>query len=210
MQISLIFRSGFWLSLCLIAFGCSSVLGIEDARCDPKLPACKGTDALCNTYCNTVYSACVGELAQYTSLQNCQKVCANLPPGQVGDDMVNTVQCRLAQANLAAALSPQDKAIYCPGAGPGGNGLCGENCEGACTIITQACVGKYQVFMGDINACETSCQAIPDQHTFNSTDATMSEGNTVQCRIWHASAAAESNNLHCGHASGLSPCDEGN
>jgi hypothetical protein len=207
MQISLILRSPPWIFVCLIAIGCSSVLGIDKARCDPALAACQPGADLCNSYCTQVMASCTGDLAQYTSLHNCQAVCGRLPPGMVGDDQVNTVQCRLHQAQLAADLSQPDKAIACPGAGPGGNGLCGTNCEGACTIITQSCTGDNVQYNGDIASCEAECATLPDQETFNSTMMSMSEGTSVQCRLWHASAAAEAGFPHCRHAAGASPCN---
>lgn len=206
MQIKLIFRSGSWILACLVALGCSSVLGIDQASCDPNLPACQGAADLCNSYCTQVMTSCTGDLAQYTSLRNCQAVCSRLPHGTPGDSNVNSVQCRLTQAQLAADLSQPDQVIACPGAGPGGNGLCGGNCEGVCAIITQACTGDYQQYPND--DCLTQCTAVPDLNTFNTTMTSMSAGNTVQCRLWHASAAAEASFPHCGHAAGASPCDQ--
>ena len=207
MQVSFILRSSSWLLACACALGCSSVLGINDARCDPNLPACQTSTNLCTSYCNQVMASCVRDLAQYTSLRNCEAVCSRLPAGAVGDDKVNTVQCRIKQAQLAADLSQPDKVIACPGAGPGGNGLCGGNCEGACTIITESCTDNNLEYP-DLGSCETECQGITDQNTFNATMTSMSEGNTVQCRLWHASAAAEAAVPHCNHAAGASPCSD--
>ena len=201
-------RSIFWLLVSWGIAGCSGVLGIEQAHCDPKLAACQPGADLCTRYCTEVMAACTGDLAQYTSLRNCQAVCGRLPPGSPGDDQVNTVQCRRHQAELAADLSQPDKLIACPGAGPGGNDLCGDNCLAACTIITSSCTGNDVQYSGDMESCQTDCRAIPDLHTFNATMMSMSAGNSVQCRLWHSSAAAEASFPHCRHAAGASPCTD--
>lgn len=184
--------------------GCSSALGIEDARCDPALPEChdgKTSDAvqsspLCKEYCDSVLANCQGAFGVYVGRATCLSVCKLLPEGGVGDDHVNSVQCRLHQAQLAAEVD--EPAVHCPGAGPGGDALCGSNCDGLCTLLLGAC----QVYDSD-EACHADCRSIPDQHGFDISD---SAGNSVQCRLWHASAASQADVPHCVHASGSAPC----
>jgi hypothetical protein len=195
------------LLLAVAMVDCSGVLGIQDAQCDPNLPECQGTSALCTTYCSRIMAACKAKVAQYTSLRNCQAVCDRLPAGLPGDQKINTVQCRLAQVQLAEDLSGVDQSTSCVAAGPGGNGICGSNCEGVCAIIRQSCTGDDAQYGGDADICIRDCSAVRDEMTFNTTDADKSEGNSQQCRLWHANAAAQAPFPHCRHAAGASPCN---
>ena len=109
----------------LVASGCASVIGIEDATCDPTTEGCppaagtKVASPLCKQYCDTVMNACTGNNEQYTSMDACLSVCSFIPPG---DPSVvdNTVHCRLEVAQVAAT-SPEPYS-YCPAAGPSGYG----------------------------------------------------------------------------------------
>lgn len=200
-----------WLRLAGLAlvFGsvhCSSALGIDDATCDPGLAECQPRETsdaiqaspLCKQYCDAVLANCRGAFGVYVGRATCLSVCKLLPEGGVGDDRVNSVRCRLHQAELAAEID--EPAVHCPGAGPGGDGLCGDNCDGLCTLLLGAC----QVYDSD-QACHADCSTVPDQNGFNISD---SSGDSVQCRLWHASAASQADVPHCIHASGSAPCTD--
>lgn len=179
---------------------CAGILDIDDAEC--KLEGCSGDSALCEQYCDLVQTNCSGEFSVYVSRQNCLSVCRHLEPGQAGDQNVNTVHCRLGQAQVALDLV--DFATHCPAAGPGGDDICGSNCEGLCTILQSACA-NYEQFE-TFSACMEDCLDTPDMGGFNTADPEMSEGDSVQCRLWHVSASAEAIRPHCPHAAGASPC----
>jgi hypothetical protein len=179
---------------------CGGILDIEDAEC--RLEGCSGDSAVCLEYCDTVQAACSGEFSVYVSRPICLAVCRHLEPGRPGDDGVNTVQCRLRQAQFAA--DQFDFLTHCPPAGPGGGDFCGSNCEGLCTILQSACVNNQQFLSFD--ACMENCLTTPDMGDYNTADPEMSEGDSVQCRLWHVSASAEAIKPHCPHAAGASPC----
>ena len=188
---------------------CVGVLGIEDATCDPTQPGCQANTSapvdtaspLCQTYCDSVLTNCTGMYAVYVGPDTCRAVCAKLDPGKVGDESVNTVECRRSHAeNVAKFHDPQGE---CSGAGPGGDGTCGANCEGYCTLMQSSCTGPFQEY-ASMDACLTACRAVPDKGGF---DSSQTVGNTLQCRLWHASVAAASPNPHCRHAAGASPCN---
>jgi hypothetical protein len=197
-------RFGLALALTLgfYACGCSQIIGVEDATCDPKLPECQADGAssvsqLCEEYCISVMANCNDEFSVYVGPETCRSVCKVLPPGIEGDQEVNTVQCRLHQAQLALIL--KDPATHCPGAGPGGNDLCGSNCEGLCSIMLGTCP-QYQ----SATECSNDCKAVPDLSGFS---IAQDDGDSRQCRLWHASAATQAPIPHCVHAAGGSPCN---
>jgi hypothetical protein len=160
-----------------------------------------GAGALCETFCETVQKNCTGENTVYQSLLVCKVVCNALPPGQEGDQLGNTVQCRLTAAENAAATA--EPAVNCPQAGPGGDGICGENCGGYCTLYESFC--NIEDFT-DLKGCQSQCASdIPTlgPGTFNSG---IDTGNSLECRLYHLSAATLDAGVHCPHAAGETPC----
>ena len=262
------------VSSVLLALGCASVIGIEDATCDPEfdetcnptitasnLPAPGGVtpvtagsggaagavgtagapgsagaggggvaalggaggaaagssgaasggsggtaaieEPLCDRYCETVATACTGQNEQFASLDACLAVCERLEPGSVGDVAGNTVECRLARAQLAQRTG--EAADYCSSAGPGGGGACGEDCEGFCALMAETCPAA----MGTYEECLPVCATVPDLSgppdnvAYNTS---VQDGNSLQCRLFHVTAATLDPIAHCVHAAGLAPC----
>jgi hypothetical protein len=202
------------------ALSCASLIGIEDASLDPKGQGGAGavggttsgagtgpTDAgqgggegdpvlsQCARYCDAVMKNCTGPVQVYESPQVCKEVCLQLPPGTPGDRSGNTVACRLFHATQIELIG--EEASECPAAGPGGDGVCGENCDGFCTLIRGLCPAALSV------ECEASCPAIPDQGGYNSS---VMGGLSLQCRLYHVSAASLDADFHCPHAAGVGPC----
>ena len=186
---------------------CASLIGIEDAECDPEIPDCDtdGPSALCRDYCATVMKNCTGENAIYEGIATCYAVCKVLPPGNPGDDSGNTVACRLRQAEEAGPEGVNEPATHCSGASPGGEGrdgtiLCSDNCDGYCAIMQEVCTD-----FESLEQCKESCGTAEDLGGY---DTSHTMGDFVQCRLWHASAAAELANPHCLHAAGKSYCTQ--
>jgi hypothetical protein len=199
----------FWLG------GCQAVLGIEDAQVDPTIGASQVeptalddggssplTTTTCELYCQTVTQTCTGQFAQYPTYEGCLAVCSLLPGGADGDTTGNTVFCRLQ----AAGQAPLEPSYYCPIAGPGGNDLCGSNCDALCTLVSALCASTDSE---EVEDCAKSCAEVEDKKTYSvAPEAKMYEGKHVQCRLYHASVATQSDvEQHCQHALGSSPCD---
>lgn len=163
------------------------------------------TDAspLCQQYCDLVATNCTGDNAQFASPVACLSVCALLAPGTPGDTSGNTVECRLSRAQLAATTG--EPSNYCFSAGPGGAGSCGSNCDGFCAVMTQKCNE-----LGDDDACLQACLEVPDlslgspQQNYN---ISMQAGDSLQCRLFHVSAASVDPVTHCIHAAGKEVCE---
>jgi hypothetical protein len=151
----------------------------------------------CEHYCATVMQACSGPNAVYDSAFTCERQCEFFEVGSAGDETGNTLDCRVTNAEVALRFSGE-RQTACPAAGPGGDGVCGDNCEGYCTLMQAEC-GEYD----SRNACLDACRAVPDLGGF---DVSIIEGNSVQCRLYHLNAALVSPLNHCPHAAGAYPC----
>jgi hypothetical protein len=157
--------------------------------------------SLCEQYCTAVTQSCTGAFAVYTSFETCLAVCAAMPEGTPGDRVGNSVQCRLRAAQVAHDEVPH----YCPIAGPGGNGVCGSNCESLCQLRDQICA-DYATY--DHAMCLVGCQKLKDLGSYSTDlDAAQYSGPHVQCRLYHVSAAAADDaEQHCLHVEGAAPC----
>jgi hypothetical protein len=139
----------------------------------------------CSAYCEAIQSKCVGDDAVYRNEDECRAVCEQIPLGHVGDEPGNTVQCRL---DLLQA-GDFEVGPGCPAAGPGGNGVCGSNCESFCSLRERAC-GAIDPNDPDVSRpgfCEASCPGLADSGTFSL--ATAASTDTLQCRLTHLSRA---------------------
>ena len=156
----------------------------------------------CEPYCELVQTACTGSdgvsYAVYDSVFSCIRECQQFPEGAVGDVTGNSRACRVAHAQLALQF-PGERAFECPAAGPGGDGVCGVNCEGYCSLMSGLCPDSID---GD---CLEVCEGVPDLGGF---DISHIEGNSLQCRFYHIGAATVSPRFHCPHAAGADPCDD--
>jgi hypothetical protein len=187
---------------------------------------------LCPEYCKQVTDRCTADYAVYGDVMGCTAVCMNLEQGTKKDGPgSNTVGCRL---NTALAISTEP-AVDCPIAGPGGSGTCGDNCQSYCTLMSKACADTdYKKFwlgdVGDVELCVSKCRGLRDRAMDDpelaSTDSRFSalntmardhNGDTIQCRLFHASAASAPVGApqHCWHAAlaprrgpseGVNPC----
>jgi hypothetical protein len=157
---------------------------------------------LCERYCDTIAAACTGANEQYASPMACRAVCALLDAGEPGDLSGNTVECRLARALLARGTG--EPAFYCHSAGPGGAGVCGTDCEGFCTIMAEQCTQ-----MGTFQQCLPLCSAVPnltDEDESITYATSIMDGDSVQCRLYHVTAATLDATMHCSHAAGVALC----
>ncbi len=162
------------------------------------------TGTLCERYCGAVTQNCTGAFAVYANYANCLDVCAILPEGMPGETEHNTVNCRFTSALFA----PTEVSYYCPAAGPGGNGVCGSDCEGFCRLLVGVCSPYSEVEL-KYDECKKTCNELEDLGTYTVDPAAeLYEGDHVQCRLYHVSAAASADTeAHCQHAFGNSPCN---
>ncbi len=204
-----------WAVLATATFvvACGTILDIRDAETDPLLlgnqggqgtGAQGGTDnrPLCTRYCDTVQANCVGDNQVYASDAVCFGICERLQDGKVGDETGNSIECRLTNA-LSAKTTGEPEA-HCIYAGPGGAGICGSDCEAYCSVLQQVCGARFNMDYVGVAQCITQCAAdLPDRPPYNSD---IRAGNSIQCRLYHVSAATDQPSQHCAHAAGEPPC----
>jgi hypothetical protein len=198
--------------------GTSGSVSVADAGADGEGGAPAAPSA-CEGYCDAVMTNCKGKYEQYRTFDQCVQVCKKLPEGTAGDHDVNSVQCRIRQADFAEA----EPFVYCKSAGPLGAGKCGSNCVAYCSLMQTTCtdestVGNLELsYFENSQACLSACGAIPahtDDPAQYSSSASASPscfvGNTIYCRMYHVAAALEQDtpDEHCPHAMGGDPCNE--
>lgn len=195
----------------MLALAGGALVGCSDD--DP--PAVDGAVATltqdCPTYCSNIATVCSGANAQITE-PNCLGTCAKFPLGAATDTAgVNSLGCRLYHIQNISVRAG-DAATHCPHAGPGGakvdaaSGTCGDACTSFCEIETKSCgttaapLTGIQANYASVAACVTACatfdKSVP--YTAGSTPA----GNTLACRLYHATNAAVSATAamtHCKH-----------
>ncbi len=152
--------------------------------------------ATCDDYCTAILANCSGVEAQYGSMATCLASCAAFPQGAIGDMSGDTLECRDYHAAAAAA----DATTHCVHAGPGGAGVCGANCAGYCDIVIDACTAGNMVY-NNLGECTTACGGFTDTEKYDAGDMT---GDTLACRLYHATAASTDPTTHCGHTAAIS------
>ncbi len=154
----------------------------------------------CERYCEIVLEACPSSedsnYAVFDSVFSCVRQCQQFPEGEPGDATGNSRACRATHAQFALQF-PGERGFECPAAGPGGDGVCGTNCEGYCALMGGLCAGSLE------EDCMAQCLEVPDTGGY---DTSIIEGNSLQCRLYHLGAATVSPNFHCAHAAGDDPC----
>ncbi len=148
-----------------------------------------GASPSCQDYCAAVSDACVDQLRQYHDLATCLATCALFPPGQPGDESGDSLACRAHHAELARA-GPDP---HCYHAGPSGDGVCGDPCDGYCDLMLPVCDRVY----ADQAECMEVCAGFPDPRPYTVFE---SRSDTAGCRIFHATRATTDDG-HCGTAS---------
>jgi len=214
------------LALLGLLAGCNSLLDLQPAHVDPSITAAGGSTAeagaasagdagapsgrasLCEQYCAAVMTGCTGEHTQYTDLDACLSECPYFAEGSPEDTSGNTLYCRLNYALKA----PSEPVTYCTWAGPGGDDMCGSNCEGFCTLMTAACTPSTAAsndYFPDNDACLAACESLPQVGPYDAVDTSITGGaDNYECRLYHVGAAISAADpfVHCTHAVGRSLC----
>ncbi len=175
-----------------------------DAPVDANVDAFDAAPTLdCTYYCNGLMSACTGGQAQFTSLSTCLAFCAKMPAGALSDTSGNTLGCRIGRLQLAGT-SP---ATECANAGPSGGdttaggtpGVCGDICDSFCGVGTMVCPDQT-------NECATSlCPSYATSATYSTA---LTSTNTVGCRLYYLTIAAENATAAGNHCIDIGPASD--
>jgi hypothetical protein len=152
----------------------------------------------CADYCATIQAACTTDHQQYSSTEDCLASCLAFPVGQVGDLRGDTLGCRVTFAREAAAHT-DTPALHCTHAGPGGDGVCGDNCVGFCDIAMLYCTAANDAKIYDTRAdCLADCATHHTDMKLDTGDGPRTDlGNEVACVLYHAQMASTAPNAHC-------------
>lgn len=169
------------LAACLAA--CSDDAGGDDLELENA----------CDDYCVLVLRNCTGAVAQYSDLSTCMATCQTMDLGTPGTTDGNNIACR----TFWAAISEGD-ATDCTRAGPGGDGVCGANCESFCSSTMAICADQANPPYASEAECLSACQGFSTTERYDAGDVA---GNTFACRLYHMTAASADPITHCQHTS---------
>jgi hypothetical protein len=184
------------LAAVALAFGCQSIVGIEDKTLD----ICGDKCVACEEYCDLAMTNCTEEHAVWRDREYCVALCNELPLGDLGEPAnENTVACRMEQARLAGEMEPE---LHCNGAGPAGGNLCGSDCESFCYLYRTLCDSPFvpeELSEGEgiDDVCLDKCRALRDDPVFDVNG--YYDTDTVECRIIHFANVPALGDSHCGH-----------
>jgi len=155
------------------------------------------TDAQCAQYCDDVLgcpSASGLYSSLYTTKESCLGLCAMIDGGSSEDRNANTIGCREQLLQLREG--------NCQGAGPGGFGICGSDCESYCTLLHRICPDSFSAdfppSLGDPeHVCQLTCGSLITEAAYTVDDPTVSAADSLQCRLWHLAAATVDGAGHC-------------
>jgi hypothetical protein len=183
-----------WLALGLAACGSSGASAPDAADSDAAPPG----PSTCADYCTTIQAACVGPHQQYSDLPDCMSSCTAFPVGASGDQTGDTLGCRVTFAHQVAK-NPSAMATVCPQAGPGGDGVCGDNCGGYCDIAMMFCTDVNAAKIYDSRAaCLADCATRMTTVKLNAGSPNRTDlGDEVACLLYHAQMAATAPVGHC-------------
>jgi hypothetical protein len=215
-----------FITLALVGFGCGDdgtkpAIDAAPPVVDAAPDAAPVVALDCPTYCNQIQANCTGANAQYPDMGHCIGTCASFTVGtsKVTDTAGNTLGCRIYHGGTPSMTMP---AMHCVHAGPGGDlitlatpAVCsgGDTCASFCALEVKACGTLAAPIAGipaqyqDAAACMTACAGFDKTHAYGTTAA----GNSLACRLYHATNAAVSATTavtHCPHtaATPTGPC----
>ena len=186
-----------------VGLACHGIAGVEDVTYSGE------SQDGCASYCSTLKEACPGDVAVYEDDEICAKVCKIFKAGTPSRPQGNTLACRAAQADIALTFNSDlsENRSNCEAAGPGGADQCTiypstPNCEGYCTIYMAACTNTKEWGFNTFEQCTSRCAAFPYSGTY--TAAEGQKGDTLACRLHHATLATADPDNNC-ESAGVRP-----
>lgn len=155
-----------------------------------------GLAAACTTYCDSVVASCTAANEQFESAEACNTYCNGTGVfglGTEGDADGNSVACRTYHVGAAK----DDPDTHCGHSGPVGGDTCGSYCNNYCDMAIAHCTGDNEIFANKLD-CVAYCGA--DGAAWATGAQGDTDGNSVNCRIYHLGAAAAAPADHCQHA----------
>jgi len=157
----------------------------------------------CMDYCDGLAADCGADKPQYIDLPGaCEAYCAVLDEGTDagvdGADVTGQTDTRACRAYHASAV-PMDPGLHCPHAGPAGGGQCGTKIESFCAAQAALCTAGNRVYANEAACVTDMTDNVVEGGSY---DATQTDTDTMNCRIYHLTAAAVEPDTHCEHTGG--------
>lgn len=167
----------------------------------------------CEDYCEVNIAACVDDQKVYDNKNQCLNACKALPLGKLDTSGgTNSVACRKYHSYNAGVYDGKAD-VHCKHAGPGGAGVCGDDCESLCLLVAKACPDEYESeFGGAAQRCQKSCddaRKADPKYGDGFSVANAKQGNAFACRLYHATLASSFANdaqSECAVAIGKAKC----
>jgi hypothetical protein len=152
----------------------------------------------CADYCTAIQAACTLGNQQYANMDNCMNSCKAFPVGVADDRGGDTLGCRFYEAGNAA-MSADLATMHCTRAGPGGDGVCGDNCAGFCDIAMIYCTDANSAKVYDTrDACLADCaMRRTDVKLCAASPGTTASGNQIACLLYHVQEGSSAPDEHC-------------
>jgi hypothetical protein len=140
-----------------------------------------------------------------------EQPCSTYPAGTLEDESGNTLGCRIHVLETSKAMIELSD---CAAAGPGGNGVCGQNCDAFCESMVTVCPEGFE----SVGDCLALCETLIECGTYSVDPGVTPDNPSIQCRLYHLSAAAvnilgatpgeqtSAQQKHCPHAQGDTEC----
>jgi hypothetical protein len=112
-----------------------------------------------------------------------------------GEPSVCPEYCSLMRDLCTADFQQYTSDAICGAAGPTGNGVCGAECESFCGLAMDLCTGELAQWP-DVPSCITDCMQFPTDAMYN---ASVTEGDSYACRVYHLTVASLDPDVHCPH-----------
>jgi hypothetical protein len=169
-----------------LPLGCRAIIGVEERE------LVEGGAFSCATYCAAIQSDCTGSNIQYASETVCNELCAKLDLGTLDDTGKDTIGCRMAWLTK----TKNNGEVDCQGAGPAST-TCGTKCDLYCKGMEAICVEQFATFQGN---CLSDCAKLTDCGSYVADG--IRNDDSIECRLFHLTAAADLPGEHCPHTLG--------
>jgi hypothetical protein len=154
----------------------------------------------CDDYCAVNLAACKDKFEVYDDLAQCRAACRSFDLGTSADNgPAHNVACRRYHSYNAAVYAKPE--LHCPHAGPGGAGVCGDDCESLCLLLEDGCPAEYEdEYNGSASSCQAACDMARKADPMYMNDgasysiANAKQGHAFACRLYSATIATSMSN----------------
>jgi len=155
----------------------------------------------CTNYCHLAQTNCTGGNELFANVDDCTVACSAFEEDGAANAVDgDSVQCRIYHLGVAGDAGSGGPETHCPHGAVDGGGVCVQpepSCQLYCDRVMANCADDNAQY-ASAQQCLDHCNTFAAWELGTSIDETS--GNTVSCRIYHATVAAGDPATHCSHA----------